>query len=535
MNLIPKPQHFKKSDDFCNLSDLIFYHIDKEISQSKDVIYSILKLGLKRDLEEKKGCIDFLYNRKIPKEGYNLNIYKDGIRVEASDYVGALYAAQSLRILGEFDLEEPVLECCEIEDYPEYPWRGLLYDESRHFYGVNATKRLIDLMSLHKLNVLHWHLSDDQGWRIEIKKYPRLVEIGSKREQSQINGWRSTDGDGIPVSGYYTQDEIRDIIEYAGQRGIMIIPEIDMPGHFGAALAAYNDLACRALDRPVPWYFGGNIPMRKGIFDWNRPACVSNPKTMEFIYDVIDEVCALFPAPYFHVGGDEAPMGEWKTCPSCQALMKKKGFTNVKQLQCNFINEIKAYVEKKNKRLIGWNEALKGDNLDSNVIIQYWTYMKDNNVPKHLKNGGEIILSKHQNFYFDMPYSQYQLKNTFNFSIKGCGLDPAYRGQIKGVEGAMWTEWIPDVYKFDFHLFPRLEALAEVAWNANSKNYGEFLNRLASFKPILKALKVNYAENSICDEMGFFKKYKYKSQWYHGNQNLELEENKKIKISKEDD
>ena len=212
MNIIPKPQHFKKSDDFCNLSDLIFYHIDKEISQSKDVIYSILKLGLKRDLEEKKGCIDFLYNRKIPKEGYNLNIYKDGIRVEASDYVGALYAAQSLRILGEFDLEEPVLECCEIEDYPEYHWRGLLYDESRHFYGINATKRLIDLMSLHKLNVLHWHLSDDQGWRIEIKKYPRLVEIGSKREQYQINGWRSTDGDGIPVSGYYTKEESRGII-----------------------------------------------------------------------------------------------------------------------------------------------------------------------------------------------------------------------------------------------------------------------------------------------------------------------------------
>lgn len=534
MNLIPKPQRYDKKDGYCKIDNLLVYYVDEKIAELKDTICSILRIGLKRELEFKKGNIDFIYNPSVKDEGYILDVLEDSIVVQASSSTGALWAAQTIRIIGEFDLEEPLLECCHIEDYPEFSWRGLLYDESRHFYGKEATKKLLDMMSLHKLNVLHWHLTDDQGWRIEIKKYPLLTQIGSKRKATHINGWRSIDVDPTPYEGFYTQEDIKEIIEYAKSRGIMIVPEIDMPGHFSAAIAAYKDLACREMDCEVPWWFGGSIAFAEHIKYANRPACVSKEKTLNFIHDVLDEVCELFPAPYYHVGGDEAVMNEWKTCPDCQKKMKEKGFKDVKQLQCDFINGIQKYVATKNKRLIGWNESLKGDALDNSVLVQYWTFQKDGKVNDHLRKGGDVILSKHQFFYFDMPYSQYQLKNTYNFTPKAVGVQDEYLKQVKGVEGAMWTEWLPDVYKFEFHLYPRMEALAEVAWNQNGKNYQEFMARLEQFKSILDKNKINYAENKVCDQMGFFKRIKYQKCWYRGDQNLELKENSAIKNAKKE-
>ncbi|MCI7401895.1 MAG: beta-N-acetylhexosaminidase [Christensenella sp.] len=534
MNLIPKPQKFEKKTGYCKIDNLLVYYVDDNISELKDTICSILRIGLKRELEFKKGNIDFIYNPSVKKEGYILDVSENSIVVQASTSVGALWAAQTIRVLGEFDLEEPILECCHIEDYPQYEWRGLLYDECRHFFGKEATKKLLDMMSLHKLNVLHWHLTDDQGWRIEIKKYPLLTEIGSKRKATHINGWQSLDVDQTPYEGFYTQEDIKEIINYAKNLGIMIVPEIDIPGHFSAAIAAYKNLACREMDCEVPWWFGGKIPFVQGIKYAGRPICVSKESSLNFVHDILDEVCDLFPAPYYHVGGDEAEMKEWKTCPDCQKKMKEKGFSNVAELQCDFINGIQKYVAKKNKRLIGWNEVLKGDALDNDVLVQYWTFNKDSKVKTHLKNGGDVILSKHQFFYFDMPYSQYQLKNTYKFTPKAVGVPKEHYKQVKGVEGAMWTEWIPDVYKFEFHLYPRFEALAEVAWNQNGKDYTEFLARLEKFKPILNKHKINYAENEVCNSMGLFKRARYRACWYNGDQRLELKENDLIKQSKKD-
>ena len=221
-------------------------------------------------------------------------------------------------------------------------------------------------------------MTDDQGWRIEIKKYPLLTEIGSKRAYTQIHGWGSTDIINEEYSGFYTQDDIKEIVDYAAKRGIMVVPEIDFPAHCAAAIAAYPWLACREINRDVPGYFGGAIPQRKlRQFDWNRPICPGKNKTVDFVKNVIDEVCSLFPAPYFHIGGDEAPKSEWKKCPCCQKRIKDNNLKDEEDLQGWLNNEILAFVKSKGKRLIGWNEVLKAKSLDKSVICQYWTPKKD--------------------------------------------------------------------------------------------------------------------------------------------------------------
>ena len=529
MQLIPKPQKYSQTSSLCKITSFSTYHIDKELCACSDLILSILQKGLKKELKNKKGEIDILFDKFIKKEGYMLSAKENNITITASDFVGVLYAVESLRILAEFDVELKDFPCCEIDDYPKFEWRGLIIDESRHFFGKEFIKNLLDVMALHKLNVMHWHLTDDVGWRIEIKKYPKLVEVGSKREQSQINGWKSGMGDGIPYEGSYTQEEIKEIINYASSRGIMIVPEIDMPGHFLAAIAAYPELACRNLDRPVPWFLGDKYPSTHGMPDWNRPLCVSNENTMNVVHDILDEVFALFPAPYFHIGGDEVDMREWKTCPKCQARMQEKGYKDVKQLQCEFINGIQKYAKERGKRLVGWNECLKGDALDSSVLVQYWTPQTDNKVNEHIIKGGEVIISKHQFFYFNMTYAQYPLKNTYDFSLVKCNVPRGLEDNVKGVEGALWAEWIPNKEKFELQAFPRIEALSEVSWNQSEKNYEEFLGRLDSFNKILKALNINYAESAIHSPKRLFKKLYIMKKWFKGNTDLELNENKELK------
>ncbi len=528
MNVIPKLQKQTiLSNSKCDIKSFSNIFIDDCFNYSKNFIISIYEKALNKKFENKKGEIEYLYDNQIKQEGYILSIDENNILVKASDCNGAIYATQTIRQLFNFDLDITSANCSKIEDYPEMSWRGLLYDEARHFFGKEHTKKLIDIMSLHKLNVLHWHLSDNEGWRIEIKKYPLLTEIGSKRKESQINGWFSTKTDGIPHEGFYTQDDIKEIINYAKERGIMIIPEIDMPGHFAAASAAYSYLTCRDLKRPVPWYFGGSIPNKKlKMHDWNRSACVANEKTMQFMKDVVGEVIDLFNVPYFHIGGDEAPVGEWTKCPKCKKLMEDNKFTNPRQLQAYFINEVNKFIQTKNCRLIGWNEILKGDYPDKSIIVQYWTPQPDYKVNKHLESGGEIIISKHKYFYFDMPYSMYNLKNTYNFNPKKIKtVNNKYLEQIKGIEGAVWTEWIPSKEKFDFQLHPRMQALSEVAWNNNDKNFDEFLTRLQDFNLLLQKHNIIGATNKVNHKIHLCKRKYIVTKWFNGDQNIEYKMN----------
>ena len=528
--IIPRPQSVieAKKGGFFDLSCIDALEIDEKFSLTASVIVEILEKGLDKKLpSEGSKPLKIGFASELAPQSYRIECDENGLSIVAGDAAGALYAVQTLRVGAMFGTPQKnlLVPCGKVNDYPRYRWRGILLDEARHFFGEEEIKKLLDVMCMHKLNVLHWHLTDDQGWRVEIKKYPLLTEIGATRPRSQIHGWQSTDVDDVPVSGYYTQEKIKEIVAYAAERGISIIPEIDMPAHLAAAMAAYPWLGCRELKRDPHYYFGSKIPLSQGIKDWNRSACIGKPSTMEFIKGVIDEICDMFPAPYFHIGGDEAPKDEWKECPACQALIASLGLKNEKQLQGWFINEVAGYVKSKGRRLIGWNEVLEGDILDKDVVVQYWTPQRDCKVIKHVRRGGKVIISKHRYFYFDMPYAQYPLKNTYMFNPYFEGFMSVDDNNVKGMEGALWTEWVSTPSKLEFQLFPRMEALAEVSWYGGPKNWKKFLQRVRDYVPLLDSYGLNYASEEIYRDPNPFRRLKKIKTWYGGNENVEYEKN----------
>lgn len=461
-------------------------------------------------------------------EAYVLDISESRILIKSGGEAGAYYALQSLRQLSRYELGKRKVGCCVVEDSPRFGWRGIQLDSSRHFWSVEQIKSILDMMFMMKLNVFHWHLTDDQGWRIEIKKYPKLTEIGSVRKFTQLNGWGSTETDSKQYGGYYTQEQIKDIVDYAAKRSIMIVPEVDFPAHAAAAIAAYPELACRVLDREVPGYFGGIIPEKVyGIKDWNRTICAGKEFTNQFVFDVIDEVCELFPAPYFHIGGDEAPKDEWKKCPCCQKVIKDNNLKDEEELQGWFNNRILEHLKAKGKRLIGWNEILKAQGLDKSVIAQYWTPTRDKNAERHANTGGSIIMSNHKAFYFDMPYAQYPLTNTYNYAPENFGVNRENVKNVLGVEGELWTEWIDTKERLDMMMYPRVQALSEVAWSREeNRNWSDFKSRLDSFKVYFKLFGINYAVDKTALPKNLIKRAKIRAKFMKGDVHLEDKQNK---------
>lgn len=522
INIIPMPSEYKINDGF--------FTGFENLTLKSDFDLPLLKCP-----RGENSRLIIIKEPSFEAEEYTLDIDKDRIEIKASSKTGAYYALQSLRQLCRAELGENKAPCCHIKDKPVFKWRGLQLDESRHFFGKDGVKRFLDHMFMMKLNVFHWHLTDDQGWRIEIKKYPLLTEKGSVREYTQINGWHSSELVNERYEGFYTQDDIREIVEYACERGIMIVPEIDSPAHCASAISAYPWLACKELFREVPGYFGGLIPERKlNIKDWNRPICPGKDRTVEFIFDVIDEVCDLFPAPYFHIGGDEAPKDEWKKCPCCQQRIKENNLKNEEDLQGWLNNQILAHIKDKGKSLIGWNEILKAGNLDKSIIGQYWTPQRDKNAERFVNNGGRLIMSNHHSFYFDMTYAQYPLKNTYDYKPEDFGVNKDNIKNVLGVEGENWTEWIDSLDMLDCRLHPRMEALAEVAWTPEVKrNWSSFLSRLEGFKPYYEYLGINYAVDSVSMPKGIIKRANIQKKFFKGDTHLELKLNKKYKAQGE--
>lgn len=479
INIIPIPLEYKVFDGF--------YRLDEDCR-----ITSELDLPLVSSRLAENGDIRIIRDKALPEEHYTLDVNGDGVTIKASSDSGAYYALQSLRQL----CRTGDVPYCSIKDSPCYKWRGLQLDISRHFFDKDEIKRLLDMMHMMKLNVFHWHLTDDQGWRIEIKKYPLLTEIGSVREYSHINGWQSKQLLNERHCGYYTQDDIREIVAYAEERGITVVPEIDFPAHCASAIAAYPWLACREPDRSVPGYFGGIIPEKLyKIKDWNRPVCLGKDKVIDFVKDIIDEVCELFPAPYFHIGGDETDTKEWSVCPECQKRIKQNHLSNTDELQGWFNNQLLEYLKSKGKSLIGWNDILRAGNIDNSIVVQYWTPRRDKKAEQYALNGGRMILSNHQAFYFDMTYSQYPLKKTYCYKPQNFGITQSEN--ILGVEGELWTEWIDGREKLDLNTYPRMQALAEVAWSSAGKDWKDFLKRLDAFKPFYEELGIGYAVDKV--------------------------------------
>ncbi len=525
LSLIPMPKKAKELEGTYTLPQSVKIYSEFDLT---------LLNGKCEPCERDRADIVCLRNENIPREGYTLSVSEGGIEISASTEIGAYYALQSVRKLCHYDCGGRDVPCCEIEDEPRFGFRGVELDVSRHFYDADYIKHFLDLLFMEKLNVFHWHLTDDNGWRIEIKKYPLLTEIGSKRAYTQIGGWKSLEREEKEYGGFYTQEQIEEIVAYAKERGITIVPEIDFPAHCAAAIAAYSHLACRDIKSDVFGFFGGMIPtiLDKNL-SWNRTLCMGKDETFEFIYGVLDEVCELFDSPYIHLGGDEAPKDEWKKCPNCQRVMKENSLKDEEELQGWFENKLSDYLAQKGRKLIGWNEILKASNVNTdnkNIVVQYWTPQRDKNAECYVNSGGTMIMSKHQSFYFDMPYAQYDLKKTYNFTTSKFGVEKAHEKNIIGVEGELWTEWIRTPERLEMMAFPRIQALSEVAWTPESKrNFADFKTRLDDFKPTFDALGVNYACDRIALNKNLIKKAKIRKLFFRGDPSLETKLNREYK------
>lgn len=380
----------------------------------------------------------------MAKEAYELQITPAGVTVEASCEQGIILALTTAAQLKD---HKDRLPCGKWQDAPRYSHRGLLLDCVRHFFPVSEVKRIIEQMSLVKMNVLHWMLTNDQGWRIESTRFPKLQEVS---------------GD------YYTQAQIRDIVDYAAARGIEVIPEVNMPGHITALLAAYPEYSC----------FGESVQLATTGGIYPIILCAGKEKTYTLIEELLDEVCELFPSKRIHIGGDEAPKREWKKCPVCQQKMQDEGLKSESALQGYFMNRVIAMLQKHGKQAICWNESLMGGNLSKNAMIQYWTVDQAESVKAFVEAGGQLIYSDMFSFYFDYPHVNTPLNRVYSDALVVDDMNVT--DKVFGMECCMWTEHTKSCEAMEKLLFPRLYAFAEAAWS-KEKNYTDFVNRLKVF------------------------------------------------------
>jgi hexosaminidase len=420
-------------------------------------------------------------------EGYQLNIQTNQIQLIAAVNTGIFYGLQSLRqlILAEYqaEMQQITLPCLEISDYPRFSWRGFMLDEARHFQGMQTVKDLLDWMAYLKLNIFHWHLTEDQGWRIEIKQYPRLIQVGASRSASQISGFLGKKLNDIPHAGFYTQAEIKEIVQYASERHIQIVPEIEMPGHSQAALAAYPALGCTGGAYQVSPHWGIHSDI----------LCPGKPATTTFLQNVLTEVMDLFPGKSIHTGGDEAPKKRWRSCPDCQKLAKVSGATRINDLQTILTNRISKFLSAHGRTLIGWNEML-AEGLDPEAVVQYWVG-KEKTVLKHIRSGRKAILSNFAAYYLDHSYEHSPLDKVYQYEPVFKQLEPEFHSNILGIEAPLWTEFVPSRARLDWQIFPRLFAVAETAWlELEKKDLASFHQRLPNILKQLDDKNIGYAQ-----------------------------------------
>lgn len=387
-------------------------------------------------------CVKLKRNTSLPPEGYHLEIDPDHIFVEGSTERGIVWALTTAVTL----LSGREIPCCQIEDVPRFTHRGTHLDCARHFFPAEEVKRIIEGISLAKMNVLHWHLSDDQGWRIESKLFPELCQVSGR---------------------YFTQQEIKEIVEFARIRGVEIIPEIDMPGHTTGILAAYPQYSCSGKSVKLA-ASGGIYPVI---------LCPGQEDTFSFLEKLLDEIIPLFPGPRFHIGGDEAPKTEWAKCPHCQNRMKTQGFTQPQQLQGYFSQRIQAILKKHNKQAVCWNDLLLSSNAPKDVQIQYWTLQHRSAMEPFIREGGQWIYSDMFELYFDYPHSMTSLKKVYE-TEPHLGKTPCREEKsLQGIECCLWTEHISDSKVVEQLLFPRVLAVSELCW-CGKRNYIEFEKRV---------------------------------------------------------
>lgn len=431
------------------------------------------------------------------EEAYKLVIDDQGINLSAKSAKGLFYGIQSfIQLLPPYHNNEVLnLPKLIIEDSPAMNWRGLLLDVSRHFFTAEEVKNVIDLMATYKLNVLHWHLVDSEGWRLEIKQYPKLTEVGGWRQEYRNSKFYNKDstwkpeGESFRIGGYYTQEQVKDVIQYAASRQITVIPEIELPGHSGAALAAYPELSCNGNPQTVP-----NSTTHSGILyssQWNFNYCAGKEMSFEFLENVFDEVIALFPAEYIHIGGDEVDMRYWEACPHCQKRMKDENLASEHELQAYFVKRIEKYLNEHGRKMIGWDEILEGG-VSPSATVMSWRGIAGG--IEAAKKGNNVIMSSNNPLYLniaqtDSPddpfaptWSMNSLENVYNFNPIPAELTADQKTKIIGTQASLWTEFISSVEHLEFMLLPRLPAFSEVAWSGEkNKDFDDFVTRLNSW------------------------------------------------------
>lgn len=529
INIIPQPVSVKtNAGKFSITKKTVLLAKDAEDKKAASIFNDYLQqvYGFKLSINQSAGknyirftTLKFI---KAPEheEGYSLNVTKNGASISGNSYAGTFYGMETLiQLLPAEDYQPQTanhklsIPFVTIKDYPRFAYRGMHLDCGRHFFPVAFIKKYIDYIALHKMNYFHWHLTEDQGWRIEIKKYPRLTEIGAWRNGTIIGRYPGTGNDNIRYGGYYTQDEIKNIVQYAADRHITVIPEIEMPGHSSAAIAAYPWLSCFPNEptvipsHPSQTSIIEQAQGRKklvqetwGVF--NDVYCAGNDSTFMFLENVLDEVMKLFPSKYIHVGGDECPKANWKRCPKCQKRMKDLGLKNEEELQSYFIQRIEKYLNSKGRILIGWDEILEGG-LAPNAWIMSWRG-EQGGIDAANQNH-KVIMTPGQYVYFDHS----QTKNEDSVTIGGyTPVEKVYDYEpvpkelpadkakfVEGAQGNVWTEYMAYPSKVEYMIFPRMSALSEVLWSPKqNRNWKDFKQRLQTQFKRYDLWKVNYSK-----------------------------------------
>ena len=456
--------------------------------------------------EDAKGNVYFTLGLQDGrKEAYSINVSSDGILVRAVAPEGIYRATRTfLKSVGTEKTSSVEFPSAEVSDWPRFGYRGLMLDVSRHFSDVEMVKRTIDMLALHQLNIFHWHLTDDQGWRIEIKSHPELTEVGAWRDDTVVGrylGGTDYPTDGKRHGGFYTQEQIREIVAYAKERYIEIIPEIDLPGHTSAVLAAYPQLGCEDKEYKVA--------NRWGVI--RDVLCAGNPASLDLFKDIMDEVCDLFPGKYIHLGGDECVKDRWKACPKCQKKIRELGLKDVGRyskedyLQSWFMGEVASFVQSKGKRVIGWDEILEGVPMDDSVIMS-WRGTEGGITAA--KMGHDVVMTPTSDMYFDQSQtlaSQLEeipvggfinVMKVYSYEPLPALLTPEQQKHILGCQANVWCEYMPEERIRQYQILPRLAALSEVQWTMpERKNYKDFLKRLPKMLSIYDHYRYNYAKH----------------------------------------
>lgn len=503
MSIIPLPVSLEIHNSGFGINDQTGIEVSgEELSGIKNYLADEIKIliGISIPDQDYSSVIQLEIDADLPdslgNEGYILEVDAKGAKLQARSEEGIFYAVQTLL---QAINEEGIVPGMSVADYPRFEWRGFMLDVSRHFFPKDYILKVIDYLALHKMNTLHMHLTDDQGWRLEIRKYPKLTETGAWRVDREDKHWNAREkqkpGEKATYGGFYTQDDIREIVAYARSRYITIVPEIEMPGHTTAALAAYPEYSCTG---------GPFTVLPGGVWPITDIYCAGKDETFSFLEDILSEVIELFPSEYIHIGGDEANKMEWERCPDCQNRIKAEGLADEHELQSYFITRIEKFLNSKGRQLIGWDEILEGG-LAPNAAVMSWRGTEGGIAAA--RAGHPVVMSPTSHCYFDYYQGKPELEplaiggylpleKVYSFNPVPDELNEKEEKYIRGVQANLWTEYVSTPEHADYMAFPRLAALAEIAWIPdNRKDFNDFASRLRSHLLLLDKKGINYAKS----------------------------------------